>query len=205
MKKIIQFTDWLWEGMLLHFTWVIYTMRGAVVLGIFPSTAALFAVIRSWFQVEKDKEETGSLFKKYYVENFRMANALGWTLTIVGFMVYINSAVLLQVTNPAMKFIGYGMVIFFFISVCLISIYMFPLLSHYQLNFTNYLLLALKLSIHFFPYTLLQGAAILFYGLIIIANPPIFILFGMTLIGLFQVIVCNRIFMSVDRMNKSYG
>ncbi|MEI3612513.1 DUF624 domain-containing protein [Pseudogracilibacillus sp. SO30301A] len=50
MSKTAKITDWIFElfHLHLHFQWIIYTIRGFVISGLFPSTASIFADIRHW-------------------------------------------------------------------------------------------------------------------------------------------------------------
>lgn len=77
MSKTVKLTDWIFEIFSLQILWIIHIFKGFIVLGIFPSIAAVFAVVRHWL-LKREVESLSYIFKQYYKENFKTANILGW-------------------------------------------------------------------------------------------------------------------------------
>lgn len=72
---------------LLHLLWLLWTLRGAVVLGVFPATAAMIAAIRHDVMAEHHGEGddysirlSWSFFAATWRREFGAANRLGWLL-----------------------------------------------------------------------------------------------------------------------------
>lgn len=73
---------------LLHLLWLFWTVRGGVVLGAFPATAALIASIRKDVMAEQRGEAdeyairpSWSFFAAIWRREFGAANRLGWLLS----------------------------------------------------------------------------------------------------------------------------
>src|SRR5699024_4798911 len=89
MAKTIKITDWIFEIFNLHIQWIKYTFKGLIILGLFPSTAAVFAVIRYWL-LKRETESLAKLFRQYYYDNYKVANVLGWFFLFISFIVLLN-------------------------------------------------------------------------------------------------------------------
>ncbi|GEK19588.1 YesL family protein [Cellulomonas xylanilytica] len=70
----------------LHLLWLWWTLRGAVVLGVFPATAAVLAVVRRDAMRGDDDRDRLALrqeFGAFWRQELRPANGVGWTVTAV--------------------------------------------------------------------------------------------------------------------------
>lgn len=191
MIKLI--TYWLWEILKLHFNWIIYTIKGAVVLGAFPSTAAVYAVARHWL-INDDKDEIAILFKKFYSENFKIANILGWITLLFSMIIYLNWRILPLLDQPVLKIFMYGIVIFITILVMLFWLYLFPTLVNYSLRWFEYILVGINFAITNISFTILQVVLIGIYVILAVNYPPLILLFGLCIIVIVQMYFCTYIF-----------
>lgn len=91
MKRLLGWHTGLGETglrlFLLHVYWIGYTLRGGVVLGAFPATAAVYAVLRQdLLHPGADDGERGSLrqeFSRAWTREFGAANRLGYTFAVL--------------------------------------------------------------------------------------------------------------------------
>lgn len=201
MRKLFDLVDRMWELLVLNFIWIVYMFRGAIILGFFPATAAVYGVLRHWNKNGMD-QKTLSLFKQFYRENFKNANVLGWLLSVLSAMVFLNWYLLPSITSPAIKIIIYGIIIPFSIFLILMWTYLFPILVHFELRWINYLIVIFKFSVTYFSYTVLQLALIVLYGMVFAQFPIFMMLFGFTIIALGQVAICSHIFEKVYAAEK---
>lgn len=137
MQVIQIITYWIWELLKLHFYWIIYIFRGGVILGLFPSTAALYAVARRWVKGEK-KEEPFRMYKQFYRENFKVANILGCIILFMSVDIYLNLMILPNIDMPILIVFMYGIIIFILIITSLFWIYLFPIIVNFSLPLYNY-------------------------------------------------------------------
>nr|WP_249317121.1 DUF624 domain-containing protein [Bacillus sp. FJAT-50079] len=73
----------------LNFLWIVFTLAGFVVGGIFPATVSLFSIMKN--SVRGD--ERGSIFKSFwsvYKQEFLRANRLGYTLVFIAVVLYYD-------------------------------------------------------------------------------------------------------------------
>ncbi|MFI2363368.1 YesL family protein [Promicromonospora sp. NPDC019610] len=74
-----------WRLLKLHLLWLLHTLRGGVLLGVFPATAAVHEVLRRDLMSDDIAERRG-LWKEFDVAwraNLRGANLLGYALTLL--------------------------------------------------------------------------------------------------------------------------
>lgn len=199
MKRVVFLTEWLWEVVQLHFIFLLFIVRGCIIGGFLPATTTVYAIIRHWFKNGAD-ESTFVLFKKYYKENFKIANLLGWLFIITSFMIYLNWNSLMFFSNPLIKVIIYTIIVFFSMILLLLWTYIFPVLVQYELVWYQYFLLIIKLGINYLPITILQFCLVALYFLVLINYPVMIIFFGITIIACIQTIICNTIFMRVSKV-----
>lgn len=193
MGKLFDLVDRLWDLLVLNFLWFIYILRGFIIFGFFPSTTAVYGVVRYWI-TNTDHENFSTLFKKYYKENFKNSNLLGWLLTVLSLMVFLNWYLVPSLNDPVIKTVIYGIIIPFSIFLILMWIYLFPVLVHFSFPWIQYLMIILKISITSLSYTILQTLIIIIYG-ILLANFTIFMaIFGLTILALGQMYICTYVF-----------
>ncbi|USK36733.1 DUF624 domain-containing protein (plasmid) [Bacillus sp. F19] len=124
--------NWISKLFILQVCWLLFILIGLGIFGIFPATAAMFAISRKWIQGERDIPIFYT-FKKYYFNDFSHANFSGWSMVTVGFILFFYLRL----------FKGLDGVIFdllFFSIVILSNIYIFmwllwaPVFVHFQLS-----------------------------------------------------------------------
>lgn len=87
-QKNIRMFQLIFLMMKLNFFWLIFTLAGGVVFGIFPATMSLFDSMRRIF-LNKEHEINIKYFKKKYIQNFLRGNLV--------FLVFIIASSLLLI------------------------------------------------------------------------------------------------------------
>lgn len=74
-----------WRLLKLHLLWLLHTLRGGVLLGAFPATAAVHEVLRRDLMSDDIAERRGlwAEFDAAWRANLRGANVLGYALTLL--------------------------------------------------------------------------------------------------------------------------
>src|SRR5690625_2386551 len=121
----------------LNVLWITFTMVGFLVLGIFPATTALCAVIRKWF---KDGEEIPifKVFWETYRRQFWVSNVLGLILFSSGYVLYFYFMVFSTMENLIGIFLN-GLLISVGAMYVIILTNIFPVLVNYDLKGKQYL------------------------------------------------------------------
>ncbi|MHC5269744.1 YesL family protein [Enterococcus sp. LJL98] len=130
------------DGLFLQLLFVLYTLRGAIILGIFPALASVFQVIYLFFirgkEMVKIREEFGRFYQKY----FKMSNYLGYTMSAIGGFLYFDLQVNKTFIRSALIHYGLIIVLVLFLGACL---FVFPVLCRYELTYKQYLRQAVAL------------------------------------------------------------
>lgn len=124
--------NWLADMCQIQLLWIFYSLRGGVVLGLFPATRAMFYVHRQLI-MKNNAASLAQQFKIEYHQNFKRANQMGYLISGIGAMLifYLRSTLLLK-NSFAFYFVGlaYALIVFF----VLLNLYMLVMLSHLNLD-----------------------------------------------------------------------
>ncbi|GAA1578725.1 hypothetical protein GCM10009804_39000 [Kribbella hippodromi] len=86
--------DWIARLAWLNLLWLGTTLAGGIVLGAFPATAAVYAVLRRWLTDPESKEQrTARLFWTEVRADLVRANALGYTVLAVGLLLVADGMI----------------------------------------------------------------------------------------------------------------
>jgi uncharacterized membrane protein YesL len=116
--------DWLIKLFYLNLLWILFTLAGLVIAGIFPATVALFTVLKS-FQTGENVR-VFSEFWDVYKKEFGRANRLGIVLTILPIIFYTDWLFTNQFSGTwAMT--GKGILLGCFFLYVITLLYVFPI------------------------------------------------------------------------------
>ncbi|WP_223591941.1 YesL family protein [Neobacillus bataviensis] len=133
---IFRTCEWIMLLAYLNILWILFTLLGAVVFGIFPATAAMFAVIRKWL-ISKHDVPVLKTFWTYYRGEFLKTNQLGLMFFVTGLILYLDFKII-DFQNEFIHKI-FLIVLFLFTSVYAVTfIYIFPVFVQYDLKLLQY-------------------------------------------------------------------
>lgn len=121
---------WVTRITAVNLLWIIFSLIGLIVGGVFPATVASLSISRKWLIGEIDIP-IWETFKDTFKREFIISNLSGWLLVIVGSILYANYKVLLTMSGKFLlisTFAFYLLLLFYFLLV----IWIFPLISHYN-------------------------------------------------------------------------
>lgn len=124
--------NWITDMCQIQLLWLLYTLRGCIVLGFFPATRAMVTVHRQLI-VKKESLSLVPAFKETYDNHFKTSNQLGYIMIVVGgfLIVYLRSTLLLTATVvPYFLGLAYALIAFFI----LLNLYVLVMLSHLTLE-----------------------------------------------------------------------
>jgi uncharacterized membrane protein YesL len=160
--KIYKTMEFIMNAFLLNILWLIMSLP---ILTIFPATTAMFGVVREW--KKQIDIRIFSAFFRHLKENFTQSFKIGivwlfFTILLLGDFI---------VTNQLNSYVKYIFFSFFFLVTILylfVSIYIFPVMVHYQITLKNVIKNSLLLSIANLPYTFLS--LLVMSGLIVLCR-----------------------------------
>lgn len=128
-NRLLNTINTIVDYILLNVLWVIASIP---LITIFPATAAMFGVVRNR-QLQK---ETNGIFKSFYVhfkENFKQSFFLSIIWVVFGAFLYVDYRII-DPESSTFQLILYILLIIGLILFSSITIYLFPIMVHFELN-----------------------------------------------------------------------
>ena len=136
-SKINQWSEWIMHLVLLQIYWIIGTLMGGVILGIIPSSIALFSSIRKLFR-DSLEFNLKTYFIHEYKTNFKFSLLLNVWYMLVLLISFIYIEYLTATRNSWLAYTHIPLyVILFFLA--LLSIYLIPVYVHYEIRLVHLL------------------------------------------------------------------
>lgn len=134
IKVLYKVGDWLAKLMFLQLLWVVFTLIGLGIFGVFPATSALIAVIYGWL----DEHTDIPIYKTFYTaykRNFLRANLLGSVIVGVSLCLYVN----FRISQTFIQSTVFHYFLIFISSLFLIiTLYLFTVFKRYHLSILSY-------------------------------------------------------------------
>ena len=199
---IYKLMDWISKLALLNLLWIASTILGLGVFGFFPSTVAMFAVVRKWMI----GEEEVSIVKTYWAsfkKEFVKSNLLGVFIVAAGLVLYADLLFIQNAAKNMATFLYLPLFIITFIFVCTLF-YLIPIFVHYEMKLTD----VIKNSFFVMIMNPLSTLYMLIgsFGICFVLSyvPPICILFSGNLLSmLFMKPACNA-FNKIQRKHEVF-
>jgi|SRR5699024_3045458 len=186
---------WLTRLAFVNLLWIFFSILGIFVVGIFPATVAAFGVCRKWLLWQKDFP-IWSTFKQLYKEDFITSNILGWILTFIGVLLYVNYRIM---TNSGEVFIGIP-IAFYLLNIfyVILNIWSFALLSHYSGSIKQHLKNSFIIGIANVHYSV--AITVILFGIIYVSLefPGFIPFFSISLGTLSWAWISLRVFKKID-------
>lgn len=129
--------NWFLNIVFLNVLWIVFTLLGGVVFGLFPATSAMFAIVRKWMILKEGESNIVVSFWEYYKKDFLKLNIFSLIFYIFGYVLYLNAMYLL-VNASHYYFLIPGLLILFIVYILTI-LFFFPVFVHYKLSFFQYM------------------------------------------------------------------
>ncbi len=132
MVVFYTFSQWVTRIVYVNLLWIFFSVIGLLLLGFFPATASMFAVIRKWLMGDIDFQ-IGKFFWGYYKKQFIKTNIIGYLVVILGLILYVDLRLVQHASIGIYQllFIPLLVVIFLFF---MMALYIFPTFVHYELT-----------------------------------------------------------------------
>lgn len=152
----------------LNLLWIFFSLVGLGIFGIFPATAAVFALLRQ--EMVNDVTPTFTLFFKYFKKEFWKINLIGWILVCAGYVMYLDFTLITYLEGNMERFMYFSLVAIAFILLFL-SIYLFPVYVHYDVTIKRIYFISLMI-IFTHPIQSILIGVVSYLHLYIIYNVP---------------------------------
>jgi len=179
--KINTLCKWVYKLVILHVIWILFSLLGLIVLGVFPATIAMFTVIRKWVKHDIDYS-IFEIFLDTYKTEFWKGNGLGYILLFIGGLLYLDFRIVQSFENTLLALSGY----FFLCMLCLFAVvmlYVFPTYAHFQLSMFGYIKQAFLMTLINPPRSLVLFITSFAILVIMTQIPIIFAIFGISILA----------------------
>ncbi|WP_053362794.1 YesL family protein [Bacillus sp. FJAT-27251] len=125
-------TEWIAKFAYLNLLWIGFSLLGLVVLGIFPATISMFAIIRKWLMGETDIPIFRTFWTTYKAE-WVHGNGLGLFMAAVGGLIVLNLVFIRNSGSTGISVIQIPLYLFM-LAALMTMFYLFPVYVHYELR-----------------------------------------------------------------------
>ncbi|USK28374.1 DUF624 domain-containing protein [Bacillus sp. CMF21] len=141
--KFYTLAEWILKAMYLHLLWIIFTLAGGIVLGVMPSSTAVFSIIRKWLQGETDLK-TLPFFLSVYKSSWKTTNLAGLIFLCLSTVLLVD----LQLNELTIKSALIHLPLLLFgLLLSSTMILFFPVYVHYDLKIFQHIKQAFILSL----------------------------------------------------------
>lgn len=124
--------EWITKFAYVNLLWVLFTLAGGIILGFYPSTVAMFAMVRDWLRGKTDLPVLKS-FWNYYKRDFWKSNRLGIFITFLFVLIALDIYYIQANTNEQLAW-TYIPLFAFMLLVVLFLFFVFPSFVHFDLK-----------------------------------------------------------------------
>ncbi|MCR2822065.1 YesL family protein [Lederbergia panacisoli] len=168
--------DWIIRLVYVNILWFLFILVGAIALGIMPSTAALFSIMRKWMKGEEDLP----IFKTYlqaFKQEFAQSNKIGILLGVLLLIFYIDYKVILFFEGTSFQIMALILipVLLLFSFMCL---YIFPVFVSYDMKLFQYFKYSFLIAFASPLSTLIMIIGLFFTAILEIMVPGLIVFFG---------------------------
>lgn len=180
----IRIGEWALNLFLLNILWFLSLLLGLVVVGVFPATVALFTVMRKLTMGSEDISvvKLVKLFWKSFKTDFYKANILGYSITLIGIILYVDLKWLQSLNSIIHQSLSIAFIIIIFVYL-LTLLYLFPVFVHFNLRTIEYMKYALILALGRPIQSLLMIAGLVVTLYLLKLVPGLIPVFGVSLIS----------------------
>ncbi|THE12499.1 DUF624 domain-containing protein [Bacillus timonensis] len=188
-------TLWISKFAYINLLWLGFSLVGLIVLGFFPATMAMFAVVRKWLMGKTDVPVFHTFWSTYKAE-FLKSNGLGLIIVIVGSLVILD---LMFVKN--LSVIQIPIYLFMFL-VVLTLLYVFPVFVHYELKIVHIIKNAFLLMLINPLENLVMIVSLVTVFFVVKYIPGLGFFFGGSLTAAIIMSVCIRAFKKMEKKQE---
>ncbi|QKS70288.1 YesL family protein [Paenalkalicoccus suaedae] len=196
MGGLFRICEWIMRLAYVNLLWILFSMLGLIILGIFPATAAMFAVIRKWI-IGEAGIPVFSVFWENYRSSFMNVNVIGVILVAIGYIIYLDFTFLFHLEGLLYTSL-YTILFVFLIMYGITLAFIFPFYSHFKLTIFQYLKYAMFTGISYPLHTLMIAMSTFLIVLTNMLFPILIPFFSGSLISFVMMWFTYRVFSKVE-------
>lgn len=180
--SVMNMLDKITKLVFINLLWILFTLLGLGVFGLFPATASVNALVRKLIKNE-ELSNVFSHFWRYYRTSFKSANLVGITFLIIAFILYIDIRILFGTDLMLGKILLALLMMLSYILVATVLNFL-PIYAKYQMKTIDYLKLSLVTAMTNPLTTLLMVFWLVIVGIICIGFTVVIPLLSIVLVSI---------------------
>lgn len=191
--------DWIWRVVSVNLCWIAFTVLGLGVLGFFPSSIALFTIVRKWIRKDTDLS-VWKTFKHVYFKEWKRSNGIGLVFYCIGLFLFFDIRIVMGIMTGI--FSVFLLVFLYFVAFLFImSIgYFFAIYVHYQLSNKEYIKHSFLFAVTGFGTTIWIGAGLFVVGMVILKVPGLIPFISVVAPAYWMMRVCLSRFTKLEKI-----
>ncbi|NLY10786.1 MAG: YesL family protein [Firmicutes bacterium] len=196
--------EWISRLFLLNILWVVFTIVGLGIFGFGPATAAMFAIVRKWIITPQEDFPLFKTFWENYKSRFIRANILTWMVALMGLVFYYDLRFFQNYEGILADILllgAYGLMLAYYAIVVLI----YPVFSHYEATYFQYIKNALFIAIAFPIRLLMMFLCLIAVFFAFIYFPQLFMFFVGSLSAFALMWISYGTFEKIEAKKNAYA
>lgn len=195
--KFYRITEWVARLVYVQCLWLVFSIVGLLVAGIFPATMGMFAVVRRWQLGETDVPVFPEFWTTYKQE-FIKANLVGWLTTIVGGLLLFNLT-LFRGYEGVFFLICYLFTLTIIFLYSLTALFVAPVFVQYKLSAPKVIKYAAIIALSYPLHALMMGAIMIAFYYVLLLVPGLLPIFSFSWLAFLLMWVANLVFRRMDQ------
>lgn len=141
IKGLIPFinniANWIIRLAYVNVLWLVFSALGLIIFGLFPSTIALFTVIRQWIK-HGTHIPVWKTYKDTFKKDFMEANLIGYFYSIIGVVTFIDLRFFQTQSGLIYTTLSYTFIMISVVYV-IIGLFLLPVYVHYDFKMLQYI------------------------------------------------------------------
>lgn len=185
----------------MNLLWIFFSLAGALILGVFPATTAMFAIIRQWLKGNTDLP-VFKTFWEFYKRDFWKSNLLGLYLIIITLLLYVD---FLFVQYNQDNLFSWTAIPFYVLGVIftLLLLYVFPAFVHFDLKVHQIIKNAFLLMLVNPVITLMIAICLASILIIMYLVPALLFIYGASAYAFITMWLCYTAFVRAQSKKQS--
>ncbi|WP_245780723.1 YesL family protein [Gracilibacillus orientalis] len=137
MERMYYFAEFVLRVVYLNMLAITFSLLGLIFFGLFPAMTATFYIVRKWLTGYSDIKITKNFYTVFKQEFFK-SNGVGWLLTLIGLLLYINLTIA-DVINHSLVQLSYFPILTIFVLFLFLCLFIIPIYIHFRSSFFSVL------------------------------------------------------------------
>lgn len=189
--------EWITRFAFVNLLWILFTLLGGIIFGLYPSTIAMFTIIREWLKGKHDIPVFTS-FWNFYKREFINSNKLGIMITFVMAIIGIDFSFIQSIQDESYLWLSIPLFSFMFLFLIYLF-YLFPAFVHYDLKLFPLMKNAFLIMLIHPLHSLLMLVCLVSIYLMMSLAPALYFIFGASTYAFITMWLSYHAFQRVER------